>query len=140
MITVKVGSAAPEVWLLKTWLNGVLKPSPNLPLEMPFGPNTKKAVAQFQQSKSLQADGAVGALTWRELADAAKQVDVPFVDAHNRPTWDLWPLYLKNRKLRPIDVGRFRTAFSECLRDGNKAPGLETFLGFINDDQSLLNA
>ena len=32
-----------------------------------LGPRTKKAIAEFQQSKGLKADGRVGPKTWAEL-------------------------------------------------------------------------
>src|SRR3954452_15046541 len=82
VITLQLGTKAPEVWLLKVWLNGVVHRylSPDLPLDLPFGTNTKVALQKFQGTRGLPADGVVGPITWRELAQAAKLVPVPAID------------------------------------------------------------
>ncbi|QRN96372.1 TIGR02594 family protein [Archangium violaceum] len=63
---------------MQSLLNGVLKPSPQLPVDGDFGQKTHEAVVRFQKTRHLTADGVVGAKTWAalgqpSLASAPKQ-------------------------------------------------------------------
>lgn len=42
-----------------------------------FGPDTEKAVKQFQKSRGLSADGVIGTKTWQELAKYKKEKETP---------------------------------------------------------------
>lgn len=42
-----------------------------------FGPDTEKAVKQFQKSRGLKADGVIGSKTWQELAKYKKEKETP---------------------------------------------------------------
>lgn len=139
MLILELGDTAPEVWFLKVWLNDVVRPSPNLPLDQPFGPNTKSAVAHFQMARGLTPDGVVDPMTWRELAHLAEFTRVPPVDPAHRPTQLYWPLYLRDHKRGKIDPVRFRSAFAKTfsVSEANKASGLEKLVQFINADQTL---
>lgn len=55
-----------------------------------FGPNTRAALAAFQQAQGLPADGVAGANTWRALAAAGNGTGGPSnVPASGKPTLQL---------------------------------------------------
>ncbi|MCA8998737.1 MAG: serine hydrolase [Planctomycetaceae bacterium] len=59
-----------EGWLveaLQRTLNAAAEPSPGLSVDGDFGPVTKQAVLEYQQSKGLAATGTVNAETWAAL-------------------------------------------------------------------------
>ena len=64
------GSTGPDTALIQTWLNGSRDPCTHYdPLEVDgvFGPDTVRAVQEFQLRNDLKADGKVGPLTWNTL-------------------------------------------------------------------------
>ena len=64
------GSTGPDTALIQTWLNGSRDPCTHYdPLEVDgvFGPDTVRAVQEFQLRNDLKADGKVGPLTWNAL-------------------------------------------------------------------------
>ena len=64
------GSAGPDTALIQTWLNGSRDPCTHFdPVQVDglFGPDTVKAVQEFQLRNDLKADGKVGPLTWNAL-------------------------------------------------------------------------
>jgi Putative peptidoglycan binding domain len=72
MPLIRLGSHGPAVRELKVLLNHALKPSPGLtPTNEQFGPNTRKAVEQFQRAAYLKVDGLVGHDTWTALLGRA---------------------------------------------------------------------
>lgn len=73
---VSYGNAGPEVRMLQLLLekNGLRAG----PVDGQFGPQTQRAVIQFQQKKGLDVDGIVGPNTWAALRE---QGDVSMVSA-----------------------------------------------------------
>ena len=65
----KRGAVGDEVKLLQTLLgfHGV-----SLEADGSFGPDTQKAVIEFQKRRNLSPDGIAGAATWQELMKIAK--------------------------------------------------------------------
>ncbi len=63
----KRGSRGPAVRLLQEAIRVRLNPSPKLAVDGVFGPETEKAVRQFQRQEGLAADGVVGTATWKAL-------------------------------------------------------------------------
>ena len=64
------GSSGPDTALIQTWLNGARDPCTHYdPVEVDgrFGPDTVRAVQEFQLRNDLEADGRVGRLTWNAL-------------------------------------------------------------------------
>ena len=64
------GSTGPDTALIQTWLNGSRDPCTHFdPVQVDglFGPDTVKAVQEFQLRNDLKADGKVGPLTWNAL-------------------------------------------------------------------------
>ena len=59
--TLRMGSRGPEVGRIQRILGGGLK------IDNIFGPETKKAVIDFQIKNKLNPDGVVGANTWAKL-------------------------------------------------------------------------
>ena len=65
--TLKTGDRGPLVENLQRTLNARLKPSPKLSIDGDYGPNTQKAVLQFQRLNKLPASGTVNTATWKAL-------------------------------------------------------------------------
>lgn len=63
----KSGDRGPLVENLQRTLNARLKPSPKLSIDGDYGPNTRKAVLQFQRLNRLPASGTVDTATWKAL-------------------------------------------------------------------------
>ena len=64
------GSTGPDTALIQTWLNGSRDPCTHFdPVQVDglFGPDTVRAVQEFQLRNDLKADGKVGPLTWNAL-------------------------------------------------------------------------
>lgn len=64
------GSTGPDTALIQTWLNGSRDPCTHFdPVQVDglFGPDTVKAVQEFQLRNDLKSDGKVGPLTWNAL-------------------------------------------------------------------------
>lgn len=67
------GSRSPDVITLQYLLNIISEYYPGIPAPAQdgiFGSGTRQSVIAFQQIMGLQADGIVGALTWKALYDA----------------------------------------------------------------------
>lgn len=67
------GSRSPDVITLQYLLNIISEYYPGIPAPAQdgiFGSGTRQSVIAFQQMMGLQADGIVGALTWKALYDA----------------------------------------------------------------------
>lgn len=67
------GSRSPDVITLQYLLNIISEYYPGIPAPAQdgiFGSGTRQSVIAFQQIMGLQADGIVGALTWKTLYDA----------------------------------------------------------------------
>lgn len=72
----KKGAKGEEVKLLQQLLNQMVAPSPALQVDGDFGGGTETAVAAFQKSKGLPADGVVGTASWKALANIEVQAQV----------------------------------------------------------------
>jgi D-alanyl-D-alanine carboxypeptidase (penicillin-binding protein 5/6) len=75
----KLGASGQLVEDLQRTLNARLSPSAELSIDGEFGPATKSAVTQFQESKGLTADGVVRQETWDALGPLVT-VDPPVPD------------------------------------------------------------
>jgi peptidoglycan hydrolase-like protein with peptidoglycan-binding domain len=65
IIQVSQGKTGPEVRAVQNLLKN--KFGYNITVDGIFGPDTKNAVIQFQNSVGIDDDGIVGPITWREL-------------------------------------------------------------------------
>ena len=67
----RLGSRGPEVGVIQAELNRISQNYPAIPKISPvdaiFGPQTERAVRQFQQIFNLPVDGVVGKVTWYKL-------------------------------------------------------------------------
>ena len=63
MTNLHSGSSGQDVRDLQTALNAALLPSPNLPVDGNFGPQTDRAVRRFQTERHILSDGIVGPMT-----------------------------------------------------------------------------
>ena len=70
MKVLRKGDRGPEVRTLQKKLTAAGHPLK--PIDDQFGPNTDKAVRNFQREKSLKVDGVVGDGTWKALEAAIK--------------------------------------------------------------------
>ena len=71
---VQSGDSGRLVEDLQRTLNVRLKPSPRLAVDGDFGPNTKKAVLQFQRLSNIPASGIVDTATWNALGPLITRV------------------------------------------------------------------
>lgn len=83
----KSGDRGPLVENLQRTLNARLKPSPKLSIDGDYGPNTRKAVLQFQRLNRLPASGTVDTATWKALGVLiTRDATVPSPQVINRQT------------------------------------------------------
>lgn len=83
--TLKAGDRGPLVENLQRTLNARLKPSPKLSIDGDYGPNTQKAVLQFQRLNKLPASGTVNTATWKALGSlVTRDATVPSPRAINQ--------------------------------------------------------
>jgi uncharacterized protein (TIGR02594 family) len=59
---------------MQTLLNALLKPSPRLRVDGDFRKKSHDALVRFQESRGLEPDGRVGALTWKALGQQPEPV------------------------------------------------------------------
>ena len=85
--TLKAGDRGPLVENLQRTLNTRLKPSPKLSIDGDYGPNTQKAVLQFQRLNKLPASGTVDSATWKVLGPlVTRDASVPSPRVVNQKT------------------------------------------------------
>ncbi len=83
----KSGDRGPLVENLQRTLNARLKPSPKLSIDGDYGPNTRKAVLQFQRLNRLPASGTVDTATWKALGVlVTRDATVPSPQVINQQT------------------------------------------------------
>jgi len=83
----KSGDRGPLVENLQRTLNARLKPSPKLSIDGDYGPNTRKAVLQFQRLNRLPTSGTVDTATWKALGVlVTRDATVPSPQVINQQT------------------------------------------------------
>jgi len=139
-LKLKKGSKGPMVKVLKTWLNGLIDPSPGLKLDDKFDQQTHDAVFKFQSQNGLHpVNGVVDAKTWgaigHKLGSTAYIVDV----VTDLPDWLLNVLKLHPTSLlsfhRDIFFGLYMEEYGGMKP--SQLMGLEKLLSFIEDDPDV---
>lgn len=83
----KINARQSQVRRLQMLLNNALSPEPGLMVDGHFGPNTAKAVRQFQEQAGLVVDGVVGPRTWSALVpgNSNKETQSPRAASSKEP-------------------------------------------------------
>jgi D-alanyl-D-alanine carboxypeptidase (penicillin-binding protein 5/6) len=108
----QMGAEGELVQLLQRTLNARITPSPAIGVDGDFGPETEKAVKQFQTQAGLEVTGVVSSDTWKALGPLLTEEEpAPEPAVVNAEKWERQPL-------DPLDGPPFVTAKAWAIVDG----------------------
>jgi microsomal dipeptidase-like Zn-dependent dipeptidase/CubicO group peptidase (beta-lactamase class C family) len=121
----QMGAEGELVESLQRTLNARIMPSPGIGVDGDFGPETEKAVKQFQTQAGLEANGIVSSDTWKVLGPLLTEDEpAPEPAVVNAEKWE-------QRPADALDGPPFVTAKAWAIVDGQSGK----FLAGDNEDE-----